>query len=218
MEDIIKEYKLLDTSAVSDALDKLSIEGQIFGIQTHNSDWKVAGRAFTVKYEDIENEEDEATVGDFIDDVKDNEIIFLDNNGRLDCTVWGDILTNVAKTKGIGATIINGVCRDIQKSLDINYPIFSLGKYMRTGKNRVKIRSIGEKIEINKIFIQQGDIILGDSDGVLTIPKESEKEVLSEALKITKAENQIREAVKEGMRLDEAREKFNYHNLQKREC
>ena len=61
-----------------------------------------------------------------------------------------------------------------------------------------------------------GDILLGDPDGVLVIPREHEEAVLATAEEIHTAEEHIRAAVRGGMRLDEARKQFRYHQLQSR--
>jgi 4-hydroxy-4-methyl-2-oxoglutarate aldolase len=212
MEQIILSYKHLDTPTISDALDKLGIVGQCFNIRSHNPQWKIVGRAFTVKYGPVDI--NKGTVGDYIDDVTPGDIVVLDNQGRLDCTVWGDILTEVAKRQGIGGTVIDGVCRDTNRSFDLDYPVFSVNRYMRTGKDRVQVDAVGEPVSIANIRVRQGDLIIGDADGVVIVPKEFEKQVLATAIEIEKAENKIREATGNGMRLDEARKLFNYHNLQ----
>ena len=64
--------------------------------------------------------------------------------------------------------------------------------------------------------VSPGDLLLGDADGVVVVPKEKEGEVLAEAKAIDEAESRIREAVEGGMRLDEARRKFKYFTLQSR--
>ena len=212
MRNIIEEFKKLDTSTISDALDKLGIVGQCLGIKSINPAWKIAGRAFTIKYGPVDIEK--GTVGDFIDDVTPGDIVVLDNQGRLDCTVWGDILTGVAKRRGIAGTVIDGVCRDTNRSLELDYPMFSVNRYMRTGKDRVQVDAVGGPISIANVRVRQGDIIVGDADGVVAIPKELEDKVLAIALEIEAAEDQIREATEKGMRLDEARRLFKYHSLQ----
>ncbi|KRD81506.1 diguanylate cyclase [Bacillus sp. Root147] len=212
MEPIIESFTKIDTSTISDALDKLGVDGQCFGIHSNSVSWKIAGRAFTVKYGPVSIEK--GTVGDFIDDVKPGEIVVIDNQGRLDCTVWGDIMTGVAKHKGIAGTVIDGVCRDTNRILELDYPVFSSNRYMRTGKDRVQVDSIGEAVSIANIRVRPGDIIVGDSDGVVVIPQEMEEQVLSVAIEIEGAEHQIRLATEKGMSLKEARSYYNYHNLQ----
>ncbi len=215
MENIILEFKKIDTSTISDALDKLGLVGQCLGIKSLNLNWKIAGRAFTVKYGPVDIQK--GTVGDFIDDVEPGDIIVIDNQGRLDCTVFGDIMTGVAKRRGIAGTVIDGVCRDTNRTLELDYPMFSTDRYMRTGKDRVQVDAVGEAISISNIRVRQGDIIVGDADGVVVVPKEFEEKILAVAQEIEAAEELIRAATEKGMRLDEARKQFNYHSLQTKE-
>jgi 4-hydroxy-4-methyl-2-oxoglutarate aldolase len=212
-DETVKQFKKLSTSAVSDAMDKLGMESACFGVAPLDSAYTMVGRAFTVKYEACGVEK--GTVGDYIDDVKPGQIVVLDNAGRKDCTVWGDILTTVAYRKGIAGTVINGVCRDVRLDLDLQYPIFSLGKYMRTGKDRVQVDAVNVPITIGQIRVKPGDILMGDADGVVVVPQEMEEEVLSLAQQIESVELTIRVKVEQGMRLDKARQEYNYHKLQR---
>lgn len=212
MEKIVEELKKIDTSTISDALDKLGLVGQCLGIRSINPQWKVAGRAFTVKYGPVDIKK--GTVGDFIDDVKPGDVVVIDNQGRIDCTVWGDIMTGVAKRRGIAGTVIDGVCRDTNRSLELDYPMFSVDRYMRTGKDRVQVDEVGGAVSIANMRVRLGDIVVGDADGVVVVPREFEEQILTIATEIEAAEDKIREATDKGMRLDEARKVFNYHSLQ----
>ena len=212
MEKIVEELKKIDTSTISDALDKLGLVGQCLGIRSINPQWKVAGRAFTVKYGPVDIKK--GTVGDFIDDVKPGDVVVIDNQGRIDCTVWGDIMTGVAKRRGIAGTVIDGVCRDTNRSLELDYPMFSVDRYMRTGKDRVQVDEVGGAVSIANMRVRLGDIVVGDADGVVVVTREFEEQILTIATEIEAAEDKIREATDKGMRLDEARKVFNYHSLQ----
>jgi len=205
----------LSTTTVSDALDRLGIAGQCLGIKPLDHGFRLNGRAFTMRMVPVSVEG--GTVGDYIDDVPPGSIVVIDNAGRADMTVWGDILTFVAVRRGIGGTVIDGMCRDIGKSLELRYPLFSRGWSMRTGKDRVQLDAMNVTVSIGGARVSPGDLLLGDADGVVVVPKEKEDEVLAHAKAIDEAESRIREAVEGGMRLDEARRKFKYFTLQSRD-
>src|SRR3954468_18701996 len=131
MDAVVDEFKKLSVAAVSDAMDRLGVAGQCLGIQPLAVGNRMAGRAFTIKY--IPCGIVKGTVGDYIDDVPPGDVVVLDNAGRLDCTVWGDILTTVAPRRKIAATVIHGVCRDVAGSRELNYPLFTRSRFMRTG-------------------------------------------------------------------------------------
>jgi regulator of RNase E activity RraA len=154
------------------------------------------------------------TVGDYVDDVPPGGVIVLDNGGRLDCTVWGDILTTVSARRKIAGTVIHGVCRDVSGSLEVDYPIFSRGKFMRTGKDRVQVDGINVPVTLGEVQARPNDIVVGTDDGILVVPHDRAEQVLDVARSIAAAEAKIIAAVKSGSRLDEARKAHNYHRLQ----
>src|SRR5262249_18361811 len=87
----------LDTTSLSDALDRLGIAGQCLGIKPLDHRFRMTGRAFTLLYGP--SAKPSGTVGDYIDDLTPDTVVVLDNGGRENATVWGDILTTVAHTK-----------------------------------------------------------------------------------------------------------------------
>ena len=206
----------LDTATLSDALDKLGIVGQCYRIKPRHHAFRMAGRAWTLLYGPAGNPV--GTVGDYIDDVPPGSVIVLDNGGRENATVWGDILTEIAHRRGIAGTVIDGICRDTHLCLSLGYPVFSKDHWMRTGKDRVQVEAVGTPVNIGDARVAPGDILKGDADGVVVIPRAHEERVLQEAEAIEVAEDRIRQAVRGGMRLDEARKQFKYHELQKRDA
>jgi len=214
-EEIIQGLRDLPTATISDALDRLGIVGQCLGIAPLDPRFRLVGRAWTIRYRPT-GLVDKGNVGDYIDDVPVGDIVVLDNAGRLDATVWGDILTAVSSRRGVGGTVIHGVCRDVQRALDLNYPIFSRGRYMRTGKDRVEVESYNQPISLGEVQCRQGDILVGDADGILVIPRVRETEVYETAREIEDAEQAIERETAKGIRLDDARKTFRYHQLQTR--
>jgi len=214
-ETIESRFARLGTATVSDALDKLGRPGALFGLAPLADRQTLVGRAYTVRY--VPAGDPPGTVGDFIDDIEPGGVVVLDNAGRLDCTVWGDILTAVAHHRGIAGTVIDGVCRDTIRALTIGYPIYSRGRYMRTGKDRVEVAEVKGPVSIGGVKVQHGDLILGDSDGVVAVPRECEEEVLRIAETIHEREEGILEAALAGATIAEARSRFGYHSLQRKE-
>ena len=212
---LVRAFADLGTSTISDALDRLGIAGQPVGIRPLAPDLILCGRAFTVSYVPVLPGSG-ATVGDFIDDVPPGGVVVIDNGGRLDATVWGDLMTTVAVRNGLGGTVIDGVCRDTNKAGRMGYPIFSRTSFMRTGKDRVTVAAIGAAVSLGDHRVEPNDIIYGDADGVVIIPAARAQETLTTALQIEAAETGIRNLLAEGLRLDEARAKHGYHALQTR--
>ena len=211
-KEIIEEFKKLDVPSISDAMDKLRLFGALYHIKAVVPDTYVCGQAFTVHY--VPNGTVKGTVGDFIDDILPGEVAVIDNNGRDDCTVWGDIMSIYASQHGIAGTVIDGVCRDINVIRKLKYPIYTKGTYMVTGKDRVHVDKVGGTISIAGIQVNPGDLVCGDNTGVVIVPFERAEEVLAVAKSIEKTEQQILSRVRAGMKLKDARKETGYHTLQ----
>jgi regulator of RNase E activity RraA len=87
---------------------------------------------------------------------------------------------------------------------------------MRTGKDRVEVDGYNVPISLGDVQVRAGDILAGDADGIVVIPKVHEDQVLEAAKQIEDAEQRILEMIRTGMRLDEARKQAAYHSLQTR--
>jgi 4-hydroxy-4-methyl-2-oxoglutarate aldolase len=210
----VERASRLDTATLSDALDRLGIAGQCYKIAPRSPDFRMAGRAWTLLYGPAGKPA--GTVGDYIDDIEPGSVIVLDNGGREDATVWGDILTEIAHRKKVAGTVIDGINRDVSLCLELGYPIYSRASWMRTGKDRVQVEATQVPVNIGGARVAPGDLLRGDADGVVAIPKEHEDAVLDAAEGIHEAEEAIRKAVREGASLREARERHGYHALQTR--
>ncbi len=206
--------RTLGTSTVSDALDRLGIEGQCFGIRPLDRTFRLAGPAFTVRYGAAGS--GTGSVGDFLDSVGPGQVAVLDNRGRTDATVWGDLMTLAAHRQRLAGTVIDGVCRDVDRAMEVGYPLFSRGSWMRTGKDRVNLEEIGGPVVIGGVRVEPGDLILGDGDGVLAVPKRGFAQVAAVAREIEAAEVAIRAAINSGETLGRARASVGYHQLQTR--
>lgn len=213
-ETLVRRLNAVGVTALSDALDRLAINGQAIGILPVARGMKFAGPAFTVQMLPVGLTQ--GIVGDYIDDVPEGAVVAIDNGGKLDQTVWGDILTRVAHKKGVAGTVIDGVCRDSDCCVSLKYPVFSRSVTMRTAKDRSTAHAYDVPIQLVEVRIEPGDWLVGDSDGVVAIPAGRVEEVVAIAEEVEAAERAILAAVDAGMRLDEARRAGGYHALQSR--
>jgi regulator of RNase E activity RraA len=204
------------TATVSDALDRLGRPGSMLGLAPLSDGARLCGRAFTVRY--VTAGSPPGTVGDYLDDVPPGAVVVLDNGGRTDCTVWGDILTAMAEDRGIGGTVIDGVCRDVKRALGLGYPIYSKGRFMRTGKDRVEVSDVGRPVSVGGVHVRAGDLLVGDADGVVAIPRQAEEQVIAIAAEIAAREAAIVADVLAGTSLADARGRHGYHLLQRQEA
>jgi regulator of RNase E activity RraA len=212
----VAQLPTLPTALLSDALDRLGRPGSLLGIAPLANGQRAMGLAYTVRY--VTAGHPPGTVGDYIDDVPAGGIVVLDNGGRTDCTVWGDILTAVAHQRGVAGTVIDGVNRDVQRALETGYTIWSRGRFMRTGKDRVEVAGVECRVTVGGVQIKPGDLLVGDDDGVVAIAADLVDDVFEIASEVASREEQILADALSGTPLREARKVHGYHTLQRREA
>jgi regulator of RNase E activity RraA len=214
VERIIKGFKKLPTSNVSDALDRLSIEGVMREIRPVTVEKpKVVGRAVTAKLVDSGRKNPNMKIGEYLLVAKQGDVIVIDSEGRTDCSAWGDLLSVACQIKGIQGTVIDGALRDVDAVKEVGYPIFALSCTPRSGKLRHGLESVNAPILCGRIQVKPGDLIVADGSGVVVIPWDRVEEVLKIAREIHAAEEIVRERVLKGMSIQEAHAKVGYSDL-----
>jgi 4-hydroxy-4-methyl-2-oxoglutarate aldolase len=203
------------TATVSDALDRLGLPGSAHGIAPLANGLRMAGPAYTVRYVPIGDPK--GTVGDYIDEIPPGGVAVLDNQGRTDATVWGDILTEYAASRHLAGTAIWGVCRDTATALRLGYPMYSHGRFMRTGKDRVEVADTQVPVALGDAQVRPGDIVVGDDDGVVVVARHRLAEVADLATEIAAREDAILAAILDGATIADARKRHGYHTLQRKE-
>jgi regulator of RNase E activity RraA len=203
------------TATVSDALDRLGLPGSAHGIAALTNGLRMAGPAYTVRYVPIGDPK--GTVGDYIDEIPRGGVAVLDNQGRTDATVWGDILTEYAASRHLAGTAIWGVCRDTATALRLGYPMYSHGRFMRTGKDRVEVADTQVPVALGDAQVRPGDIVVGDDDGVVVVARHRLAQVADLATEIAAREDAILAAILDGATIADARKQHDYHTLQRKE-
>jgi 4-hydroxy-4-methyl-2-oxoglutarate aldolase len=209
-----QQLATFSTSTVSDALDRYRIKGGMEGIMPVVDGLKMCGPAFTVRYIPVDQTR-KGRVFTYIDDVKSGDVVVIDNGGRTYCTCWGDLLTRKAMKLSLAGTVVFGACRDVDTIRQLGYPVFSKGRFMMTGKDRVEVESTGHPITVGDIRVSPLDIILGDSSGVVCVPIPKAIDVLAAAKEIAASEEGIAASVEKGVSLTEARNSYGYERLQR---
>ena len=213
-QEILDLARDLCCAEISDALDYFRLPGSALGIGSVAGPERVVGFAFTVRFAPVDTARP-GTVGDYLDNIPPGGVAVLDNAGRTDCTVWGGIMSRIAAKRGIAGTVINGVCRDTAEADAADYPLYAVGHFMRTGKDRVQVDAVGESVILGGVRVAAGDLVVGDKDGVVVVPAARALAVLQRAQVMHDVEKKIVEAALAGMPLSEARREFGYHALQR---
>ena len=200
----------LYTPVVGDILDGLSSCHQFLPmeVQPLTTDMRLAGRAMPVLATDVYGEQEKpfGKLCEALDQIESGEIYICGGGGR-HSAYWGEILTATAKARGGNGAVVYGPHRDTPRVLEQNWPVFSTGRWAQDSRVRTSIQDFRCAIEIEGVWIEPGDLVFGDLDGVVIIPKRLEKEVITKALEKVAAENCVRKDIEAGMSSADAFEK-----------
>jgi regulator of RNase E activity RraA len=212
--------KKLFTAVVGDVLDHMGLRRQFLPptIQPLDTAMVVAGRAMPVLEADYYTFADEASqteVGkrpfglmlEALDDLKTDEV-YVATGGTPRYAMWGELMSTRATKLGAAGAVMSGYSRDTKGILALGFPTFSYGRYAQDQGYRGKVVDFRVPVEIDGVSIRPGDIVFGDLDGVLVVPKEAEKEAITRALEKIAGENTVRKAIEKGMSTVEAFRKF----------
>jgi len=122
--------------------------------------------------------------------------------------LWGGLMSTRAMRLGAAGAVLHGYSRDTDEILNLNFPTFSFGGYAQDQGPRGKVVDFRVSIEIEGVRINQGDLIYGDRDGVVVVPKIAVEEVFSKALEKSRGEKLVKKALEEGMSTVDAFEKY----------
>ena len=199
----------LFTAAIGDVLDAMRIRRQFLppAIQPLSPDMVVAGRAMPVLEADCFDDAGFGLMLHALDDLKANEV-YIASGGTPRYALWGELMSTRALRLGAAGAVLNGYSRDTKGIVALNFPTFSYGRYAQDQACRGKVLDFRVPIEIEAVRVEPGDIVFGDLDGVLVIPRAAEEEAISRALEKVSKENAVRTAIVNGMATVEAFEKF----------
>lgn len=201
----------LYTPVVGDILDGLGLYHQFLPqpIQPALDSMKVVGRAMPVGMIDVHGPQKKpfGLLTEALDQLEPGEI-YLASGGDMRCAYWGELLTATAKARGAHGAVINGFHRDTPRMLEQGFPVFSRGRFGQDSAVRTQVVAYRCPIEIGGVWIEPGDLIFGDLDGVVVIPRRHERQVLERALKKARTENVVRKAIEAGMSSTAALKKY----------
>jgi regulator of RNase E activity RraA len=191
----------LDTCAISDACDRLGLDGQVIATLTGlTGRQRIAGRAVTVLLGPPTQEvaaRHLCTAA--VEAAGPGDVIVVDHQGRLDCAGWGGNLSRAAKVRGVAGTIVDGAVRDIDEAVDIGYPVYATATTPRTARGRAQEHTWNVGINIAGVAVQPGDLIVADSTGIVVIPAEHADAVLELSARIADQEAAMATAVETGI-------------------
>jgi regulator of RNase E activity RraA len=203
--------EVLYTPVVGDILDGLGCCHQFLPqpVQPALDTMKIAGRAMPVVMIDVHGPQKKpfGLLTEALDQLEPGEI-YVASGGDMRCAYWGEILTATARTRGAAGAVINGFHRDTPQMLSQNWPVFSRGRYAQDSSVRTKVVDFRCALEVGGVWIEPGDLVFGDLDGVVIVPRKHEKEVIAKALEKARGEKLVRKEIEAGMSSTAAFKKY----------
>ncbi len=201
----------LYTAVVGDILDTFECYHQFLPqpIQPLEESMVVVGRAMPVLQMDVFGEQDQpyGLLTRALDDLRAGEV-YVATGGGMRGASWGELMTVAARSRGAVGAVVDAYHRDTPMVLAQSFPVFSRGRYAQDSGPRTKVVDYRSPIEIDGVWISPGDLVFGDLDGVVIIPRRHEEEVIEKALEKASRENEVRKDIEGGMSATDAFKKY----------
>jgi regulator of RNase E activity RraA len=200
----------LYTAVIGDILDSHGYLRQFLppDIQPLHPDMILVGRAMPLLEANVYDTKDSyGLMFAALDDLKPGEI-YVASGASAYYAMWGELMSTAARARGATGALLNGFIRDTKGILEMNFPVFCTGRYAQDQKGRGRVIDYRVEVEIGGVRIEPGDMLIGDIDGVVVVPRRVEIEVFSQALEKARTEKVIKVDLEQGMLAAEAFKKY----------
>jgi 4-hydroxy-4-methyl-2-oxoglutarate aldolase len=204
----------LYTAVLSDVLDECGLRNQAMAarIRPLDEDIVMAGFARTGLFREVfhvsPHENPYELEIKVIDDLKTDDVVVFGCGGSDRIAPWGELLTTAARSRGAVGAVTDGFVRDVRSIRKAKFPVFHGGIAPLDSKGRGKVAEIDVPIECAGVRVETGDLIFGDVDGVVVVPRQVEEKVLSRAFEKVTGENATRDELLRGAKLKDVYERY----------
>jgi 4-hydroxy-4-methyl-2-oxoglutarate aldolase len=214
-KDLARARKKLYTAVLSDVLDGLGYRNQAMApaIRPLDDTLVMCGRARTALYREVfhiaKGNPYELEI-ELIDDLKPGDVAVMACGGSPRIAPWGELLSTAARARKAAGCLTDGLTRDVRYIRSMKFPVFHGGIGPLDSKGRGEVAAIDVPVEVAGVRIEPGDLLFGDVDGVVSIPRKIEDKVLALAFRKVASENTVRAELKRG---DKLRAVFARHGI-----
>ena len=201
----VERLRRLDACTVSDALDKLGLQGAVSGIHRLSTDRKIAGKVLTVKlgFSQGPNTAKRQLSTAAVEAAAPGDIIVIEQRSGVDAAAWGGVLSRGAKMRSIAGVICEGPARDIDESRQLDFPVFARDHTCRTSRGRIVELGTNVPITVGDVPVSPGDYAVADASAVVFIAQGEIARVLEMAESIARREAAMILALEAGQRISE---------------
>lgn len=200
----------LSTAILGDVLDALGRRRQFLPPQIRPlaPTGTLAGLAMPVL--EVDAASDNADFGlmfEALDSLREGEV-YVAAGGSADYAMWGELMTRRALACGAAGVVVDGFVRDAALIRELGFPAFSCGAYAQDQRGRGRVVEFRKDIRIGAVDIRPGDIVVGDDDGVLIVPRDLADDCIARALEKKSVEERIAREIEAGLTTAEAFKKY----------
>ncbi len=189
------------TAAVNDALRSRGFLFQTLpnNIMPLRDEMKVCGVAFTIKgAKNLTLEGEMEKRAEMLEALTPGSVAVWDTDSDDESAQWGEIMTMAAKKRGCLGAVVDGGIRDTGKILGLKFPVFCRYRSSNGMLGRFRMVDFQIPVKVGSVIVKPGDIVFGDIDGVLVVPRDIAYDVLLEAERIAFGEEDIKKQVESG--------------------
>ncbi len=212
-KDLLARFEQIYTGAISDVLRELclldqSLPGHLKPLRPERT---VAGFAFTVKSApNVQISGEMAFRTQMLGKLSPDSLVVWDTSGDEKATLWGGVMTATALGLGVKAAVIDGGIRDTHQIIERDFPVFYKYRIPNGSLGRCLITHYQIPIKLGDAVIRPGDVVLGDIDGVVIVPRDLASDVLLRAEELKRNEKKIFSWVAAGETIQEITGKGGY--------
>jgi regulator of RNase E activity RraA len=203
--DAIRER--LYTAVLSDVLDELGHRNQAMrpSIRPLDDTLVLAGFARTGLYREVYRVAPDQNPYELeialIDDLAPGDVALFGCGGSTRIAPWGELLSTAARARGAAGCVTDGMVRDIRAIREMRFAVFHGGIAPLDSKGRGIVAEIDVPIECGGVAVYPGDLVVGDADGVVVVPRVVEADALARAFAKVSSENRTRDDLAAGAKL-----------------
>lgn len=208
--DLVREH--LYAAVICDSLDGLGYPHQSprIPLNAMTTDGVIVGRCRTTLWADMFHQDKSPYELELqaVDSCQPDDVLIAAAGGSMRSGIWGELLTTAVLNGGCVGAIVDGAVRDVEKIRALGFPVLARGTCLYDSKDRQRVIDCDIPVEIDGVVFSPGDLVFADADGVVVIPQAVEQQALKAAWEKVHAENEVRDAIRDGMKAVAAYEKF----------
>ena len=202
----------LYSAVICDSLDAVGYPGQSprVAFRRLTGEGMIVGRCRTTLWADMFHGDPSPYELELqaVDSCQPDEVLIAAAGGSMRSGIWGELLTTAVLNGGCVGAIIDGAARDVDKIEAMGFSVFAKGTCIYDSKDRQRVIDRDIPVQIDGVTFSPGDLMVADSDGIVVVPQQVEATVLSMAWEKVHAENEVRDAIRNGMSAVKAYEKY----------